>query len=425
MTSSKFLRLSLPFLIVAVGVVGFIALRATSPKVISKTNLEKVWPVSVIKLKVIDFRPEIIEFGTVVAGNQADLRPLVSGRIIEVGPNYYEGAVIKKGEALVTIDPFDYAMEVADRNAGLSEVLTKISEAKAEKSSEIKMLSISKSQLSLREKDLNRRRSLVKKGSASRKSLDDSLIAFNEAAKSVASRQQTLSRLDNRLDQYRASAERARSVLKLAERNLQETLLVAPFDGFLANAEASVGQRVGNTDRLARLIEVGRLEVRFRLAERDFAALLPKDNMVRPLSEGSSELIGKRIGVKWQVGDRKLLFNAVIERLGAEIDASTGGVDVYARLLDVDFMTPLRPGAFVEVSIRSQLYKDVVRIPSTAVLNGSNIYFIQDGRLVSSSVNIIRRGGEWVLIRGRNLQNKILVIRPFPEMASGIKVEAR
>ncbi len=305
-------RVVLPLLIIVVGIGAFVSLKATAPVLAPELSREKVWPIHTKKLVIENVRPEITEFGTVVAGNQADLRPLVSGRIVEVGPNFFEGAIITVGDTLAVIDPFDYKIEVADRAAALTEVITKGAETRAEIGSETRLLAITKSQLNLRKRDFNRRQKLAKQGSTSRKSLDDSEIAFNEASQAVALRQQTILRLENRLEQYEASVIRARSALDLAKRNLSETKLVAPFSGFLANAEVSIGQRVGTSDRIARLIEADRMEVRFRLTERDFSGLLETTNKIPQSRSTSSELINKKVRVRWRVGDRYLEFRAVI-----------------------------------------------------------------------------------------------------------------
>ena len=73
--------------IIVLGVFIFVTLKLTAPPVVIKPRVEKVWPVSSQSIEVMDFRPKIKEFGTIVAGSQAELRPLVSGRIIEVGKN--------------------------------------------------------------------------------------------------------------------------------------------------------------------------------------------------------------------------------------------------------------------------------------------------------------------------------------------------
>ena len=49
-----------------------------------------------------------------------------------------------------------------------------------------------------------------------------------------------------------------------------------------------------------------------------------------------------------------------MERVGAQIDAATGGVELFARIMDTETASHLRPGAFVEVAIPDQSYGNVV-----------------------------------------------------------------
>ena len=148
---------------------------------------------------------------------------------------------------------------------------------------------------------------------------------------------------------------------------------------------------------------------------------------IRSSSPGpkSSELIGKKVRVRWRVGDRHLEFNAIIERLGAEIDATSGGVDVYARLQDIRLDTPLRPGAFVEVIVPDRLYQQVAKVPDTAIVNERIVYLVENGRLVERTVDVVGREDEWVIVRGDLSEGKHVITRPFPEMAAGLRVEPR
>jgi multidrug efflux system membrane fusion protein len=421
----KFKHIGLATGVVILGAAILIVLKLTSPLVATKPVIEKVWPVSTQLIKVSSFRPEIKEYGTVIAGSQADLRPLVSGRIIEVGENYFEGSIVKKGQLLAKIDPFDYEMKLEDSEAALTEVLTRIAEAEGEIKYETKLLKITRSQLAIRKRDLERRRKLAKRGSTSRKSLDDAEIAYNDAAKNFAIRQQVTLRLNNRLNQQKASEVRARSVLKLAERNLQETFITAPFDGFLANANVSVGQRISTNDRLARLIEAKRLEVKFRLSEYEFSSLLGSEGKADKDNAQNSELIGKEVKVKWNIGIKAFTYIADIQRVGAEIDVTGGGVDVYAKLKNIDSTTPLRPGAFVQVIVPSRVYEDVAQVPDTAVVRGNLIYLIENGRVKEAIINQVRRGKDYILIRGAELDGKMVITRPFPKISNGLLVESK
>ena len=422
----KFLRILVPLGILALGIVIFIILKGTGPAVEAEPSAEKIWPISAIRVSKEDFQPKIIEYGSIVAGNQADLRSLVSGRIVNVGERLFEGAIINEGDLIVGIDRHDYELELVDRKAAVTEVLTRISETKAELVSEIKLLSISKSQLSLRKKDMNRRQKLVKQGTTSRKSVDDSVIAFNEASKAATLRNQTIIRLKNRLKQHQASAKRAQSAYSLAKRNLEETRLLAPFNGFLANVDASIGQYVRSTDRLARLIQSDRLEVSFRLSESDFGGLLDNMNGADQNKVSVPDgLIGRKIEVTWKVGKKNLSFEAIIERLGAEIDSTSGGIDIFARLLGLNFTTPLRPGAFVAVGIPGRIYNDVIKIPRSALLDNKYLFIIREGRLKRLNVEIAQLGPDWVLISDDKLDGELVAVKPFPEMAEGLKVESR
>jgi len=420
--SKRLKHIVLALSIIALGLFIFVALKLTAPPVVIKPSVEKVWPVSSQLIKVSNFRPKIKEFGTIVAGSQAELRPLVSGRIIEVGKNYYEGSIVNKGQTLIKIDPFDHKIKLEDSEAALSEVLTRVAEIVGEIKYETKLLGIIKSQLSIRKRDLERRRKLVKRGSTSRKSLDDAEISYNDTAKNFAMRQQVILRLKNRLNQHKASARRARSALKQAKRNIQETTVIAPFDGFLANAEVSAGQRIATNERLAKLIEASRLEVKFRLSERDFSSLIKTKLDLVGNDIESSELIGKKIIVKWNIGDQELIYNAKIQRLGAEIDVTGGGVDVYAQLSNIDLSTPLRPGAFVEVIIPSKLYRDVAQVPDTAVVQSNVIYLIDKGRVKQKTIKPVWRGRNFILIRSVGIDGEVIITRPFPKIMDGLSV---
>ena len=106
----KFLRILVPLGILALGIVIFIILKGTGPAVEAEPSAEKIWPISAIRVSKEDFQPKIIEYGSIVAGNQADLRSLVSGRIVNVGERLFEGAIINEGDLIVGIDRHDYEL---------------------------------------------------------------------------------------------------------------------------------------------------------------------------------------------------------------------------------------------------------------------------------------------------------------------------
>jgi len=413
-------KIILPMVIVAVSIVGFAYLRATRPQATPAPVQEKVWPVSAVTAKFVDIRPDISEFGTVVASSVVELRPLVAGRIVEIGPNFYEGAVVRAGEEMIKIDPFDYQIEIDDKKAALVEAAARVKETTAEIGTERKMLEIADSQVALRDRDLGRKLKLSARGTLSRKSKDDAQIAFNEAKQSVESRKQLILRLGARAEQQKASVARAEAALKRARRNLEETVLRASKDGFLAGASAAVGQRVSTNDRIARLIVADRMEVSFQLTQRDFGRLASDGGQ-----GATSRLIGKKLRINWRVGEERFGYQAVIERLGAEIDAASGGIGIYARIVAPDLASPLRPGAFVDVVVPGNNYRGVLRLPESAIMDDGSIYVVADGRLAGHPAKIVSRVSGGVLVRADIADGAQVVTTRFPEIGPGIRVEIR
>jgi RND family efflux transporter MFP subunit len=416
----KFAKVVLPVLIIAIAVSGFMYLRSTRPQATPKPLVEKVWPVSVLEARLTDEQPDIKEFGTVVAGSVVELRPLVDGRIVKLGENFVEGATVRRGDMLVVIDPFDYEVEVIDKKAAIAEAEARLKETKSDLRTQRQMLKISREQVKLRKTDLERKRKLSARGSLSRKSRDDASIAYNEAKQSVQNHTQLSERLDARMEQMTAALARSRAALQQAQRNLSETLLIAPEDGYLANAVAAVGQRVGSSDRLARLIVTQRLEVSFQLSRSDFGRLASAAG-----TDAGPLLIGRGIAVDWRVGEKSFRYNAIIERLNAEIDAASGGIGVFARLLETDVQTPLRPGAFVEVSIPGNTYSGVLRLPESALGSEGTVYVVEKDRLSPRQVDVLRRVAKDVLVRAEIQPGTKIVTTHFPEIGPGLRVEVR
>jgi multidrug efflux pump subunit AcrA (membrane-fusion protein) len=183
---------------------------------------------------------------------------------------------------------------------------------------------------------------------------------------------------------------------------LEQTRLVAPFEGFLVDASIELGKRVSRSDRVARLIDARRLEVRFFLSNENFGRLLAVGHWR-----------GRDIRAVWTAGDTMRSFTATIDRIQGEVDAAKGAG------------TPLRPGAFVEVWFKEKRYEKAVRIPETALHTGSRVFTVRDGRLHEQKVEMLARSGNDIYIRGAFAPGTKIVVTRFPEMAPGLKVQVR
>ena len=196
-------------------------------------------------------------------------------------------------------------------------------------------------QLELAERELERRRDLLAKGTAAQKAVDDALVRRSERARAAAGTERRVAGLRARIARQEAVIARSAVAVERARHDLANTRLVAPFDGYLTGVSAALGKRLGVNDRVVRLLDLARLDIRIQLSDGDYGRLV----------SSAAGLRGRPVEVTWRAGSRSFPFRAVIQRVDGEVDAASGGVRVFARIEQEAARVPLRPGAFVEVRI--------------------------------------------------------------------------
>ena len=208
-------------------------------------------------------------------------------------------------------------------------------------------------------------------------------------------------------------------VLSESEKDLRDTELFAPFDGVINDVQATLGKQVSTfNDKIGEIIDIKNMEVRFSISKSQYGRLL----------EDESEILGRAIEVRWTVGQKDLIFDASISRVGAEITSNTGGVNIFATIeMDKEQETPLRPGAFVRLRMPDKTYVSVIRIPETAVFNDEYIYIVKDQRLKKVGIAISGYDQSNVLIKPTQelmIQNgDLIVTNQLREAGEGVKVD--
>ena len=208
-------------------------------------------------------------------------------------------------------------------------------------------------------------------------------------------------------------------VLSESEKDLRDTELFAPFDGVINDVQATLGKQVSTfNDKIGEIIDIKNMEVRFSISKSQYGRLL----------EDESEILGRAIEVRWTVGQKDLIFDASISRVGAEITSNTGGVNIFATIeMDKEQETPLRPGAFVRLRMPDKTYVSVIRIPETAVFNDEYIYIVKDQRLKKVGIAISGYDQSNVLIKTTEelmIQNgDLIVTNQLREAGEGVKVD--
>ena len=417
----RFFKVAVPIALLAAAAIGSYRLWDTRPEVAAKPARELSRTVAAVTVEHRDIRPGMRLYGSIVAGREVDLRPLVAGRIIEVGDSFADGGILRAGDLIIAIDPFDAQADVAEFRARVAEAGARLDEIAADLVAAGRLLDHDREQTELARRDVERRERLQGTAASSVKSLDDARLALSQRRQQVIERELMIDRLAAQADQQQAVHDRWRVFLSRAKRDLTETRLTAPFDGYLVDTDAGIGKRVGLGDRIARLIDAGRLEARFHLSNSEYARLLAGGD-----DDGYR---GRAAEVLWRIGDAAFGFKAVIDRVDGRIDAQSGGVDLYARILGHGADGVLRPGAFIEVRIDDRLYRDVVRLPESALhedgAGGERVYVVVGNRLEARGVEVLLRDGGDILLRGSLVDNERVVVTRLPEIGPGLLVSVR
>lgn len=282
--------------------------------------------------------PLIIEAtGTIVSNSIVDIRPMVTNTVAKI--HVKDGQEVKEGELLFTLD---------DRN----------DKANYEK---LKALADDSQKQYLRQKEL------VAKNFISKAGLETSLANAKSAQSAARSAEVQLS-----FDSIRSPINGRAGIVNVFLGSLVQASNVVTT-ATSSTATSSVGAMVTIT-------QLNPINVQFVIPEKDIPVLL------------ENQLDGEPLAVKVTVGDSgKLTYEGKVLVIDNQVDPSIAAVRVKAQITN-DSLT-LLPGQFARVSLVANTLKDVLSVPSQAIVinpRGKLVYVVdKDGKVVSKPVKVV------------------------------------
>lgn len=401
--------------IIAGGVMVMQRLIASRPEAPQRPQVERQVPVQTQSVERATYSPTISVFGEVVAGRLIELRALVAGEITAVHPDLEAGRRINESAALVEIDRFAYEGAVIEAQANLAEARARITEFEARQVLETDQLARAIEQVDFAQRDIDRAMQLTETGALTDRDLDERRLTLSQRLQSVEQRQANLAIQEAALAQQEAAIARLEWRLAQAERDLERTVLQAPFTGVVRSQSAEPGRLISVNDVLATLYDDSALNVRFTLSDSQFGRLAGEDE----------PLIGRPLDVLWSTGGQEIQIQATIDRLDADISAASGGVALFGRIDTDNIMANLRPGAFVSVSLADQAFENTIRIPETALYNSDHVFIVVEDRLQRRDVELIAWDGAHVLVRpteGTALDGLEVVTSRLTDAGDGVAI---
>ncbi|MFN4009485.1 MAG: efflux RND transporter periplasmic adaptor subunit [Pannonibacter sp.] len=402
----------LALVVLAGAVMGMRHFVLTKPEVPKRPAQEQSYAVETLSVRLADHTPAIRLYGEVTAGREVDLRSLVAGEITSVNPELKAGGSIRKGAELVAVDRFDFEGAVREARANLQEAEARKIEIESRVALSRDSLERAREQLAFAERDLERAEQLRQSGSVTERALDERRLLVSQRRQAEEQVRNTLAVEETGIEQQAAVIQRLQWRLELAERNLASTVLLAPFDAVVRSEAAQVGRLINVNDVVASLYARDELEVRFTLSDNQYGRLIAQ----------SGSLVGRPVEVSWVLGTEPVRYRASVDRVGADVARTRGGVDVFARVVTPEGAVPLRPGAFVEISIPDRSYPATARVPETAVYEDGRIYVVNDSRMSPRDARIEAYDQGYVIVSGGLQDGDVVVTTRIAGGGSGVKV---
>ncbi|WP_037316582.1 efflux RND transporter periplasmic adaptor subunit [Ruegeria halocynthiae] len=371
---------------------------------------ERIFAVSVRPAELETVTPYLEAFGEVQSRRRLELRAALGGRVMTLAEDFEDGGAVSAGEILVELDPAD-AQSALDR--AKSDLLdAQFEERDAERSLLLAQdeLNSAEAQVELRGRALQRQQDLESRGVGAAASVEEAELAKAAAQQSVLARRIALAQAESRVDQATTLLARARIALEAAERDLGDMTIRARFGGTLTDVTLVEGRLVSANEKLAELVDPNALEVAFRVSTAQYVRLLDPEG----------DLINAPVTVSLEVTGADLTAVGRISRDSGSAGEGQTGRLIYARLNDA---TGFKPGDFVTVSVQEQPLDNVVRLPSSVLDAVGSVLVLGEGdRLEALPVQLIRRQGDEVLLRGQGLEGREVVIGRTPLLGVGVRV---
>ncbi|MEL4249578.1 efflux RND transporter periplasmic adaptor subunit [Shewanella xiamenensis] len=365
-------RLS-PFFILLLFIVGAGLLMKTKETPEQKPEEMPIQIVDVTQVEQQTVSLNLPSYGVVTPKYKTQLVTEVQGRMLTISPQFVAGGIVKKGDQLAQIEPSDYEADLMQAEATLAQATAALNEE-------------------------------IARGEVAK-------IEFKGYDKGLPPE---LGLRIPQLKKEQANVKYAQAALARAQRNLERTVIRAPFDGIIKARNVDLGQYVTLGTNLGELYDTRIAEIRLPISNDDLAYLESVDNpdtqvtLSASLAGKENTWIGNIIRSEGVIdADNRMVY------LVAEIK------DPYLREHKTQGSLPLKYGSFVNAVIKGRTVDGIVKLPRHVVRN-EHVALINNNNIVEMRhVNVVRSDLENVFIKDSLKTGERVAITHFNNMANG------
>ena len=378
---NKWIRVLLPVLVIAAGVVVLMALTKSRPEPAKTTEGPPPPVVQAIAPQPSDHQVIVAGQGTVTPSQQTAITAEVAGRVEWVADAMVPGGIVVEGAPLFRLEPARFKVAVARSEAELARAKTEL---------------------------------LLEQGRAAVAQREWAL--FNDASSGNGSAEKgALARREPQLAAAKANVAAAQANLKEARLNLRRTVLRAPFDGVVQSESVDRGQYIAPGQAVGQLVGSKQFWVQ---------VTVPVDRLAwfaLPGSDGSGGASARIV----QQGHSAEARQGQVVRLLSELDQQARMAQLLVAVdQPLQGQQPLLIGSFVEVQIQGRMLEAVTAIPRQAVLGDDSAWLVDsDNTLRKQRLEIAWRNAEAVFVHQPLQPGTSVVVSRVPRAIEGMAVK--
>ena len=401
-------RKLLPLLMIALGIAGFLLLKATRPEPAEVSATERSWLVQVQEINPTQATPVLPLYGEVVAPDLQTITATLAGRIDRLPVR--EGQQVSEGDLLIALDSADIEPVLAQARAQVADLEAQVRSEQVRYRNDQRSLESEKAILDNARRQFERIQSLVERNLASRESLEAATDALARAELTLRIRERAIAEHPARLQSLEARLSQARASLSTAELDGERAVSTAPFDGMVTNLQVAAGDQVSRNQALLSIYPIQGMEVRARVPQMYLGEL------VDALAGGATlTATAEDSGLRFEL----VRFAGLSDPAGTEAVLELNGES-----------GALRPGALQPLLLQRPARDNLIPIPFSALYGADSVYIMtDDNRMQRVTVQRVgealsENGERRLLIASEHLKPGMrLITTHLPNAITGLKVK--
>ncbi|MEM7217275.1 MAG: HlyD family efflux transporter periplasmic adaptor subunit [Pseudomonadota bacterium] len=369
---------------------------------------EKAWSVSTMLVDPRPATPSFTGYGRVHSRAMAKLTSDISATVAAVHAE--EGQQAAAGALLVQLDPSQFRLSVAEREAELAQRQANLASVESELLLARRTDKQHASMQRIARAKQARHEQLLRDRLISRALYDEVAQATSQVDIEFQRHKQQLTQLPHRVAAAKAEVRRAEAQLDSARIDLSKTELRAPFAGPVTAVNAAVGDRMLPGAVLVEMADDDAFELRVPIPDTYIA-------QIRGALDAGGEVAGtSRLGI------------TKLTRMASVVAPGQSGLDGFFAIGNA---TERRPavGQIVEVSVALPIIQGTVALPPQALYENRRVYAVVDDRLQALPVERVgetrdNQGNYRVLVRSRALaRHAEIITTQLPAAMPGLLVQ--